>query len=383
MPDSRIINDMSANYLLVTSTGNDGSGYEHKMFEYNQIKGFLPFSVSRINNHLTYQYQIMEMDNLAKAYFNRAFNVEDIKCIFSAISMAGQMAAEYLLNTDAILLSPEYIFTNGTELFFCYYPGNETSFNRGIRELMEYILERLNHEHQENVMLAYGLYQKVLKNAFTMEMLMEEFTKPKEKIPEPCAEKNIVIIQDKKCYEVKPQGEDLQEKEVEKAGKMADIIQLEEELEKERLEKPERKKKTQKNKGNFLFSFSRKKRRFQDEKKEEGGNTMLLAEHPSYGGTQLLSSKRLVNQGDGRDILLCNFPIHIGNQSGDAECKIDNIMVSRNHAVVTWECGVYYVEDCDSTNGTFVNGSRIPAYEPVQVREGDSISFANETYCLN
>lgn len=368
MMQTKIMNDMNANYLIIMSDGIVGSGYENKMFEYNEIKSFLPFSVSRINNNAAYQYKIMEYENLTKAFYNRTFNAEDIKMIFTAIITAGQRAEEYLLNTDAILLNPEYIFLNKDELLFCYYPGTGQSFNQGIRELMEYILERLDHKNQDNVMMAYGLYQKVLKNNFTMEMLMEEFLKPVES-------KQTLIVpnqsyQEREKVVISPIEEKVQE-----------ILTLEEEFEKAD-EKKEKKIGTKKR--SFLDFFKKKNK---EPVFSESANTMLLAENMPYGSTQLLnmniSQKLLVNQGTGKDILLTDFPIHIGNKSGDAECVIDNVMVSRNHAILSWECGIYYVEDNDSTNGTYVNGSKIPPYQPIQIKEGDIICFANEKYCLN
>ena len=376
MMETKIMNDMNSNYLIIMSDGMTGSGCENKMFEYNHIKGFLPFTVSRINNNAAYQYQIMEYENLTKAFYNRTFNAMDIKMIFTAIITAGQRAEEYLLNTDAILLNPEYIFLNKDELLFCYYPGEKQSFNHGIRELMEYILERLDHKNQDNVMMAYGLYQKVLKNNFTMEMLMEEFVKPVEN-----PVKQVTKSQGRLDLEKEKSDAPIQTME----ERVSEILTLEEEFEQagEKKEKTTRKK-TGTKKNSFLNLFKRKDR---TPVFTESANTMLLAEDMPYGSTQLLNmninQKVLTNQGNGKDIILTDFPIYVGNKAGDAKCVIDNVMVSRNHAVLSWECGIYYVEDNDSTNGTYVNGSRIPPYEPVQIKEGDIICFANEKYCLN
>ncbi|MDD6571737.1 MAG: DUF6382 domain-containing protein [Thermoflexaceae bacterium] len=377
MFQTKIINDMNAKYLLITSDEIAVSGYENKMFEYNAIKGFLPFSISCINNNVTYQYKIMNYENLKGLFFNRTFEMEDMKKIFSSIISVGQRAMEYLLDMDAILLNPEYIFLNDEEFLFCYFPGVGQSFYKGIRQLMEYILERLNHNNQETVMLAYGLYQKILKNNFTMENLMEEFVKSEEKplqkltfLPD-----DVKTLPDKTLKAEKEDTKEQEEKIWEE--KEADIEKLEEELEKKPVKKTLKNKKKKSLKNFFEWKNTIKPRW------ETSHNTVLLAEENPYGATRLLNGKMLMNQGNGKDILLTDLPIHVGNMSGDAECKIDNIMVSRNHAVLTMECGIYYVEDNDSTNGTFVNGSRIPPYEPIQIKEGDMVCFANEKYCLN
>ncbi len=57
-----------------------------------------------------------------------------------------------------------------------------------------------------------------------------------------------------------------------------------------------------------------------------------------------------------------------------------NPSVSRNHAMITCQNGQYFVTDMTSLNGTFVNGTRINSNYPCAIRNGDSITFANEKY---
>ncbi len=361
--DTSIISEMNTNYLLISSAGGRAAGFEEKMFEYNDIKGFLSFQTGRVNNNITYQYKIADSDSMAKAFYNKEFTSQDVKNIFTSIAAACRRAYEYLLDVDAILLNPEFIFINGEEYMFCYYPAADTKFNKGLRELMEYILERLDHSDGESVMRAYGLYRKILKNNFTMDTLMEEFGFDEK-------EERVQIKYDAEPEKTEP-GDDSKIISFNVPQKEADSI---EELEKE-LEN------VHKGKIKKLFHFwgaDKKKKEVPESK-----GTMLLAENNPYNHTQLLSGKVLVNQGNGRDIILNNLPIRIGSKKEESDFCVDNIMVSRSHAVLTYECGNYYVEDNDSTNGTFVNGSRIAPYEPVQIKDGDTVSFANEKYRLN
>lgn len=41
------------------------------------------------------------------------------------------------------------------------------------------------------------------------------------------------------------------------------------------------------------------------------------------------------------------------------DVHIDNVGISKVHAKIRREFGVYLLEDCESTNGTFVNGEQI------------------------
>lgn len=363
MLQSRIVNEVNGNYLLIVSDEQNISGFEWKMFEYNDIKGFLPISLVRINNTVTYRYPVMQCQSLAKKYGNEQVSITDIKLIFSEITLLVHRVEEYLLNMDSVLLNPEFIFMNGQELLFCYFPSGYQPFNKSLRELMEYILEKLNHTRQQDVMTAYSLYQKILKNNFTMDGLMDEvFSSSQE------TENRRVIRQTETGKD--GVGEN-KHKETAKENINSDIL---EELETELLGED---KKEKKKKGKW-FSWMNKCNR-----DTKGNGTMAVAENVSYGATQILNVKRLQNMSGGTDILFSKFPVRIGTSTTESDCVLDNVMVSRKHAVITMECGGYYIEDLDSTNGTFINGSRISPYEPVLIREGDQICFANEKFCLN
>jgi adenylate cyclase len=53
---------------------------------------------------------------------------------------------------------------------------------------------------------------------------------------------------------------------------------------------------------------------------------------------------------------------------------LDLASVSRNHALVySLEAGIYYINDLNSFNGTFVNGSRVSA--PTLLKDGDAITL--------
>lgn len=47
--------------------------------------------------------------------------------------------------------------------------------------------------------------------------------------------------------------------------------------------------------------------------------------------------------------------------------------LSRDHAEIHYEDGIYYIIDLGSSNGTSVNGGKIPANESYQLENGDKI----------
>lgn len=59
-------------------------------------------------------------------------------------------------------------------------------------------------------------------------------------------------------------------------------------------------------------------------------------------------------------------------RSPDCEVFLDDVTVSRNHAVLVERDGAFYVEDQSSLNGTFVNRRRI---DSVQLENGDELQI--------
>ncbi len=53
--------------------------------------------------------------------------------------------------------------------------------------------------------------------------------------------------------------------------------------------------------------------------------------------------------------------------------------VSREHAVIRYEDGRWFVEDRGSFNGTFINGARVQPGSPLPLRHADQIGFGAES----
>ncbi len=76
---------------------------------------------------------------------------------------------------------------------------------------------------------------------------------------------------------------------------------------------------------------------------------------------------------DGRRIALAVSPFTVGRMVGSS-MELNDVNASRNHAVLTAGPSGWIVTDLSSTNGTFVNGSRIGEH---QLRDGDLVVFGS------
>ena len=61
-------------------------------------------------------------------------------------------------------------------------------------------------------------------------------------------------------------------------------------------------------------------------------------------------------------------------------CIADVSTISRNHAVIEWCDGNWYLTDLKSTNGTFINGREIPQETKVMLSTNDRVRLANEDF---
>jgi phosphoserine phosphatase RsbU/P len=64
----------------------------------------------------------------------------------------------------------------------------------------------------------------------------------------------------------------------------------------------------------------------------------------------------------------------IGRQP-DMQIYLDSLAVSRKHAQIVEKDGAYFVEDLDSSNGTYVNNVRLDAHAPTRLTEADTLQI--------
>ncbi|KRZ62790.1 Sarcolemmal membrane-associated protein [Trichinella nativa] len=88
-----------------------------------------------------------------------------------------------------------------------------------------------------------------------------------------------------------------------------------------------------------------------------------------------------------RRVALCDEPVKIGRSLAKLQASSNNFVfdckvLSRNHALIWYEDGSFYVKDTKSSNGTFINGQRLSKASeeslPKEVFSGDLIQLGVE-----
>ncbi|MCI5607272.1 MAG: FHA domain-containing protein [Treponema sp.] len=74
--------------------------------------------------------------------------------------------------------------------------------------------------------------------------------------------------------------------------------------------------------------------------------------------------------------------ITIGRDT-DNDVIVDNKLASRHHALIQKIKDAYFIKDVGSTNGTFINGAKIPADKYVKLIPGDKITIGNTSLVIS
>lgn len=80
---------------------------------------------------------------------------------------------------------------------------------------------------------------------------------------------------------------------------------------------------------------------------------------------------RTVHIGQGEQVMI--------GQAERADVVIDDVTVSGEHLMLSFDGQHLSVKDMDSTNGTKVNGEKLPPYVPKEIKDGDSVLIGRTT----
>ncbi len=347
--------------------------YQYCILGRCQIKGLLPCSLRYINGIAYLYYNISSKQNLALLYGNRSITREWVKDFVWSLKQLQQELGRFLLDMNNILWSPEQIFQDLENnvfsfLYVPYYEG-ESSFMK----LMEFWVEHIDYEDDVLVDCVYHMYERLERNGevYLQSQIFEDAGCLEEtKIPELVC----TVLEEKVVVE-------------EEAEETVAVMTNTEAGETETPQKTSR----EGRKG--IFGILEKKRSQNRKEREDYRRSMHQAmagyavaeetvyENKSYGKTVYIEEKpeleermhRLLTP-EGRLLAgLDRAVLSIGKKKGEVDLVLEDSSVSRIHARITNTDGRLYLEDLNSTNGTFRNGLRMQPYEKKKLEEGDEI----------
>ena len=153
------------NYLVLKDNENGiEENYQVKMLKQNQIEHLLSLSTSAVDGCLQYEYDITSCQPLSRIIEISKIKEKDIQDLINHLEELAQGLDAYMLDDISLLLDPEFIYKDMSsgEYRFVYAIGQIQDFSKGFKSLMEYVLENLDHNDKNAVVLAYGIYRKVI-----------------------------------------------------------------------------------------------------------------------------------------------------------------------------------------------------------------------------
>ncbi len=155
------IKEMNRNYLVLEEESGTEADFQMRMAAEGDIPVFVKMQIRQIDRRLEYYYDISGKIPLNEWLQHRLLSSRELEALFQALYQAYEAAETYLLDAERIVLMPSCIAVNGegTEPQFCYGTAGTSSFSENLRELMQYLLTRLNHSDEKTVRVGYTLYQ--------------------------------------------------------------------------------------------------------------------------------------------------------------------------------------------------------------------------------
>lgn len=366
MLHTEFVRNINCNYeRILLEEKPEERKYQYCILNRGGIKGLLSCSLRYINGQAYLYYDITSKQTIAQRYGERIMTRECIQDFVWSLQRIQMELSRFLLDVKNIMWYPQQVFQDlESQVFsFLYIPycGEENGF----LELLEFMVEHIDYEDEVLVEFVYKMYEQYEQGA--MNYLAEQ------------------IFEDAKILEQKQETRQVDRSRI-------SIEQMPPEATKEK--EPEIKVKEKKGFLSILDGRKRKQREIRENyqrdmqqcmagyavaeestyEDEEWGRTIYIEESASEQektyGLYTLEGKLL--------IALDRALLTIGKKRDEVDLVVDDLSVSRIHARILVEQEHIYIEDMNSTNGTFKNGLRLQPYEKRILEEGDEIKIGKK-----
>lgn len=372
MLETEFIRSLQSNYERVHLADRpDEQRYQYCILTRGGIRGLLPCSLRYINGEAYLYYDITSRQNVAQLYAKQTIKREWFRDFMWSYEQVRQELGRFLLDEKNILVYPEQIFEDlgNRNFFFLYLPYNEEG--NGFGRFLEFLLEHMDYDDLELVERVYFIFEQYEKygEIYLQDQIFEDAR---------------CLATDKQEEAVNDSSMSLEAEEISDVNFFdeADMVPISESV----VQPPKEKK-------GFFGRLGLKKKRNVEQRtqyRERIPDTMegmAVAEETEYYeedyGRTIYIEQKVEEQGvrklytpDGRVVArLEKEVLVIGKQKEEADFVLEDDTISRLHARICKEGDLIYLEDLNSTNGTFKNGLRLQPYEKRRLEEGDEVRF--------
>ncbi|MCI9174074.1 MAG: FHA domain-containing protein [Lachnospiraceae bacterium] len=419
-------------YMCIKGQEEIAEEYELKMLKAEHVPCLLEMEMTEADGEKSYLYDISGKQQIGDYLSGKKMGYEMLWEFLSSVRKLCSVLPDYLLRETGVCLEEEYIYVNLRDgsLSFTYLPFWNENLQDAFGHCMEQILRRIDHQDQAATELAYQVYQmSMMKNISIRKILGSITVKTEQKTEDSERGGNgqEPILPDslgQTTKEETPVKESRQNKILQKVRKKAEqlpwlcsmfqYVHFREGKQKPEKEKffvgkknPEKEKFFEEKKNPLSKKLFGEKqillggKSLEERQKSLSGKSLEERQKPLSGKsleerqtpeisypTEILGPCRqelmgkLIYQGfrGCGDILVEGEEFLLGKNGNQAAGVIDAEGISRVHARISKQEGAYYLEDLNSTNGTYLNGEPIAYHQKRKLSKNDRILFGAEEY---
>lgn len=390
MIKSEYIRNLNRNYeRILLEAGVDRKRYQYCILDRGGIRHLLSCSYKCMNEECYLDYDISSRQNIRQVFSDKCVQREWMKVFLGSMKVLRQELNRFLLDERNILWSPEHIFQDLEQYEFRYiylpYYGQEGANEEGFEKLLEFWVERADYEDDGLVEFIYHAYDQYMQSgqSYLEKQIFEDFDTMEKKMAEHTLKEGVLKENVQGGGALKMKGSPAKEESWQVCVPKETVPQNEE------------------RKGLFSFLDSRKRKAdpkttYREEMRrmingyavceeiayDTGTERNAVAEE--YGRTIYIEEEEqghALYTEDGTIVIkLEKFPFIVGKRKEDVDYALADYASSRVHARFVQEEGDIYIEDLNSTNGTFKNGLRLLPYEKKKLEHEDSLRFGKSTF---
>ncbi len=341
--------------------------FDERMMLKRKLPGLLPVEKCFVDGQGQYWYNISGRQSLDTFCHMKPIGTEFIEKLIISICAEIEILERNLLDVNSLLLDPEFIYvTNSNQEFvFTIYPGAKDYIELEFQQLMEYILAKIDHKEMEAVQITYAIYEKTLTSGYSIMDIRDSILENRKVEERPLIEETPPSF---KQREVIKSIETTAKKQNTVFQKMISI------WEEWKNKIPKRKKEEEDIEIKDFIEFQEYQERETAVRKPLNPTICLSDYHTRPHGRLLYEGAENFS-----NIQIKEDISRIG-QGKEADIVIEKDTISHFHARIICENEEYYLEDLNSTNGTYINEEMLPYKERRQLKMNDAIRFADVKY---
>ena len=402
---SEYVRGIKNNYVRIRELAlPDERKYQYCIMKRGGITGFLPFEIRYIDSDAYMYYDITSRQNISTLYSKKPLDRNWIKSFFSSMKKIRNEAVRFLLDPANLIWNPTNVYQDLKNGNFGYLYVPYLDEDNGMTDMMDFLVSHVDYSDEELVRCIYSVAEQYKSGGDVY--LQEKVYLDVEAIGEIKEQLSDLDIRDSGISEqLNDSGklsagvdmDDLYE-HAEKIGQGFDSAGRRTKLKPNLLSAGKDRTADSTKTGGILSFFERlrsKDRQLREEydfgmQSEEIG---AVAEETRYSDTEkagesegtvyvdLASEEKLrkLENENGRVIYeFSDDSCIIGTKREDADLVMDETGISRMHARIFSRDNDYFLEDLNSTNGTFKNGLKLKPYEQKKLSRGDEIRLAGK-----